>query len=427
MDEVVLKVDNVSKQYRLGEFGTGTLQHDINRWWHKIRGKEDPYLKIGETNDRSQFGGDYVWALRDLNFEVKQGEVLGVIGKNGAGKSTLLKILSRITGPSEGQILANGRIASLLEVGTGMHHELTGRENIFLNGAILGMTRAEVARKFDDIVDFSGCAKYIDTPVKRYSSGMMVRLGFAVAAFLEPEILIVDEVLAVGDAEFQEACIGKMKDVSKGGRTVLFVSHNMASIKALCQRGLLMDKGMIIYDGDVDECVDKYLSMSVKVSDEGQVPEGASMYNTGQMRFTKIAMVDSDGRNNTKVPFKENINLEFEVDSKENLSGLLFDVRICTSDGIQMVHAMNQYESPEVSNLQSGSNFFSCSIQNELQPGKYNINVGIHKQDGTTLEYLEHILDFEVLEVTRGDEDGFTYNFKLCYVRAKSTWSSKSK
>jgi len=224
MSKVVLKVENISKQYRLGQLGTGTMSHDINRWWHKVRGKEDPYLKIGDSNDRSVAGGsEYVWSLKDINFEVEQGEVLGIIGKNGAGKSTLLKILSQVTTPTTGEFKAKGRIASLLEVGTGFHPDLTGRENVFLNGAILGMSKAEIKSKLDEIVDFSGVAKYLDTPVKRYSSGMMVRLGFAVAAHLEPEILIVDEVLAVGDAEFQKKCLGKMKDVAGQGRTVLLI------------------------------------------------------------------------------------------------------------------------------------------------------------------------------------------------------------
>ena len=224
----VIKVESLSKQYRLGQVGTGALSHDINRAWHRLRGKEDPYLRIGETNDRSTTGGsDYVWALKDINFEVHQGEVLGIIGRNGAGKSTLLKILSRTTAPTTGSIKVKGRIASLLEVGTGFHPELSGRDNIFLNGAILGMTRQEIKSKFDEIVDFAGVERYIDTPVKRYSSGMYVRLAFAVAAHLEPEILVVDEVLALGDAEFQKKALGKMKDVSENeGRTVLFVSHN---------------------------------------------------------------------------------------------------------------------------------------------------------------------------------------------------------
>ena len=214
-EDIILKAENISKQYRLGQVGTGTLSHDFNRWWHQVRGKENPYLKIGDTNDRSTKGSsDYVWALQDINFEVKRGEVLGIIGKNGAGKSTLLKILSKVTAPTTGSIKSRGRIASLLEVGTGFNGEMTGRENIFLNGAILGMTKKEITAKLEEIIDFSGCERYIDTPVKRYSSGMTVRLAFAVAAFLEPEILVIDEVLAVGDAEFQKKAIGKMQDIS---------------------------------------------------------------------------------------------------------------------------------------------------------------------------------------------------------------------
>ena len=260
MKDIMLKAENISKQYRLGQVGTGTLTHDLNRWWHEIRGKENPYLKIGDNNDRATKGtSDYVWALQDINFEVERGEVLGIIGKNGAGKSTLLKILSKVTAPTTGSIKSRGRIASLLEVGTGFNSEMTGRENIFLNGAILGMTKKEIASKLDEIIDFSGCARYIDTPVKRYSSGMTVRLAFAVAAFLEPEILVIDEVLAVGDAEFQKKAIGKMKDISKGeGRTVLFVSHNLATIQDLCNKSILMDKGLIKSYGTTEEILNEY-------------------------------------------------------------------------------------------------------------------------------------------------------------------------
>jgi len=259
-NDVILKVENLSKQYRLGTISTGTISHDLNRWWHKIRGKEDPYLKIGESNDRSSKGeSEYVWALKDINFEVKRGEVLGIIGKNGAGKSTLLKILSQVTSPTTGSIKTKGRIASLLEVGTGFHPEMTGAENIYLNGAILGMTKKEIKSKFDEIVEFSGCERYIDTPVKRYSSGMKVRLAFAVAAFLEPDILVVDEVLAVGDAEFQKKAIGKMQDISKGdGRTVLFVSHDMGAIMKMCNKVIVLEKGMIMYQGSVNESIEYY-------------------------------------------------------------------------------------------------------------------------------------------------------------------------
>lgn len=260
MSNIAIRVENIGKQYRLGSVGTGTLSHDLNRFIAKVRGKEDPYLKVTQTNDRSKKGdSDFVWAIKDINFDVQQGDLVGIIGKNGAGKSTLLKILSRVTGPTVGEIKVKGRIASLLEVGTGFHPELTGRENIFLNGAILGMTKNEIKSKFDEIVDFSGVERYIDTPVKRYSSGMYVRLAFAVAAHLEPEILIVDEVLAVGDAEFQKKCLGKMKDVSGQGRTVLFVSHNMEAIKNLTKNAIVLKNGGLIYKGDTNSAVNQYL------------------------------------------------------------------------------------------------------------------------------------------------------------------------
>ncbi len=260
---VAIKFENISKQYRLGLVSTNTISHDLNRWWQTtIRGKEDPYLKIGDINDRAtKAESDYIWALKDINLEVQQGDVLGIIGKNGSGKSTLLKILSKITSPTTGTISHTGRIAALLEVGTGFHPEMTGRENIYLNGAILGMTKAEITRKLDEIVDFSGIERYIDTPAKRYSSGMYVRLGFAIAAHLDPEIMIVDEVLAVGDAEFQKKAIGKMQDVSKGeGRTVLFVSHNMTAVKNLCKTGVLLKNGTVDFAGNINDVVDYYLT-----------------------------------------------------------------------------------------------------------------------------------------------------------------------
>lgn len=261
----VIKISNLSKIYRLGEIGTGTISRDLERWYKmRIRGQEDPFLKIGETNERGKKGkSDVVFALKDLNFEVQQGDALGIIGKNGAGKSTLLKILSRVTSPTSGQINIKGRIASLLEVGTGFHPELTGRENIYLNGAILGMRKKEIARKLDEIIDFSGVERYVDTPVKRYSSGMYVRLAFAVAAHLESEIMIVDEVLAVGDAEFQKKCLGKMDDVNKGeGRTLLFVSHNMTSIQSLCTKAYYLLDGKSEGIETVNSAVNKYLGGS---------------------------------------------------------------------------------------------------------------------------------------------------------------------
>uniref|UniRef100_UPI004049C62C ABC transporter ATP-binding protein n=1 Tax=Gelidibacter sp. TaxID=2018083 RepID=UPI004049C62C len=289
----ILQATNISKQYRLGLVGTGTLSHDLNRWWHRVRGKDDPFLKVGETNDRSTKGSsDYVWALQDINFEVKQGEVLGIIGKNGAGKSTLLKILSRVTSPSTGEIKTKGRIASLLEVGTGFHPELTGRENIYLNGAILGMTKAEIKAKEDEIISFSGCERYVDTPVKRYSSGMRVRLAFAVAAHLEPDILVIDEVLAVGDAEFQKKAIGKMQDISKtDGRTVLFVSHNMAAVKSLCTRGIVLEHGRVVFEGGTDEAVSYYLSQG-KIKADMPLNERTDRVGKGNFVFTGISILN---------------------------------------------------------------------------------------------------------------------------------------
>lgn len=309
---IILKAENISKQYRLGQVGTGTLSHDLNRWWASLRGKEDPYLKVGAVNDRSaKATEDYVWALRDIDFEVKQGEVLGIIGKNGAGKSTLLKILSRVTSPTTGSIKTRGRIASLLEVGTGFHGELSGRENIFMNGAILGMTKNEIKSKLDEIIDFSGCEMYIDTPVKRYSSGMTVRLGFAVAAHLEPEILVVDEVLAVGDAEFQKKAIGKMQDLSIGqGRTVLFVSHNMASIRSLCTRGLLLENGNTALMGSVDEVLNKYLKSNFKrnswTGEDGD----------NSMRLLKTEIYNDKRNGDLKNTDEIQVFLKFEIGEK---------------------------------------------------------------------------------------------------------------
>src|SRR5690606_37214578 len=326
---IVLDIENVSKQYRLGEVGTGTLSHDLNRWWASVRGKEDPYLKIGDTNDRTKKGdSDYVWALRDIDFKVEQGDAVGIIGRNGAGKSTLLKLLSRVTKPTTGTIKYKGRIASLLEVGTGFHPEMTGRENIYLNGAILGMTRKEISRKFDEIVDFAGVERYVDTPVKRYSSGMYVRLAFAVAAHLESEILIVDEVLAVGDAEFQKKCIGKMGDVSKGeGRTILFVSHNMASVQNLCDYGVFLKDGTIDYMGDIQKTIDYYLMNNNIVSDsKNLIKTYKSPYKS---KISSVILKDAE-TNLEKTSFRmgEKIKLGIELDLKERFENLNINVRM---------------------------------------------------------------------------------------------------
>jgi lipopolysaccharide transport system ATP-binding protein len=315
MSDIVIRVENVGKQYRLGKVGTGSIASDINRWWHITRGKEDPYLKIGDVNDRTKKSNlnDIVWALKDINFEVKRGEVLGIVGKNGAGKSTLLKILSRVTAPTIGDLKVRGRIASLLEVGTGFHPELTGRENIFLNGAILGMTKAEIKSKLAEIVDFSGVERYIDTPVKRYSSGMYVRLAFAVAAHLEPEILILDEVLAVGDAEFQKKCLGKMKDVSSEGRTVLFVSHNMAAVKDLCTQAIYLKNGSLYKMADTKTIIKDYMANPVTISSaEHLLSDSKSRRGNGEVRFTSIKINDGaksiDPVDETKLELTAKVN-----------------------------------------------------------------------------------------------------------------------
>lgn len=339
-----IEFENISKQYRLGLVSTHTLAHDIRRFWlTNVLGKEDPYLKIGETNDRSTKGSsEYVWALRDINFKVEQGDVVGIIGKNGAGKSTLLKLLSRVTGPTTGTIRAKGRIGSLLEVGTGFHPEMTGRENIFLNGAILGMSRQEIQKKLDEIVDFSGCERYIDTPVKRYSSGMMVRLGFAVAAHLDPEILVVDEVLAVGDAEFQKKAIGKMQDVSKGeGRTVLFVSHNMGSVRRLCNNGIILKNGLVDFSGEINQCIDKYLLDSAE-SSKKEVVITAKMRNPTilqpELEIKKVSFEDEPSELSSDEP----IRLTFQVERKNtNIKKAFFAVII--NDASSAIRIFNYY------------------------------------------------------------------------------------
>ncbi|WP_031428585.1 ABC transporter ATP-binding protein [Flavimarina sp. Hel_I_48] len=299
MSDIAIQIENLSKQYRLGLVGTGTLSHDLNRWWHMIRGKEDPYLKIGEKNTRDQSGAsDYVWALKNIDFTVKKGEVLGIIGGNGAGKSTLLKILSQVTGPSTGSFKAQGRMASLLEVGTGFHAELTGRENIYLNGTILGMTKAEITAKFDEIVAFSGVERYVNTPVKRYSSGMKVRLAFAVAAHLEPEILIVDEVLAVGDVAFQGKAIGKIQQVSHDhGRTVLFVSHDMESVSRLCTRTIILRDGQIAFDGPTDEAIAEYSRQMFERTASASIADRTDRAGRGQVRFQNLWLENMEGHN----------------------------------------------------------------------------------------------------------------------------------
>ena len=338
MSNIAISFEHVSKMYQLGVVGTGSLSNDIKRWWYtSVLNKEDPFLRIGQTNDRAtKAQSDFVFALRDITFDVEQGDVIGLIGKNGAGKSTLLKLLSRITAPTTGTIKAKGRIASLLEVGTGFVSELTGRENIYMNGSTMGMTKQEIDRKLDEIIDFSGCEMYIDTPVKRYSSGMQVRLGFAVAAFLEPEILVVDEVLAVGDAEFQKKAIGKMQDVAySGGRTVLFVSHNMESVRKLCKHGVVLKNGMVEMTGTADECVDYYMDTNIE-------------------KFEKhVVLSDKKHRNAVLLKEVEIVEATLENDDIENMS---------TDEPIAIVLKIKRNKS-SIKQFTIGSHLINCADQ----------------------------------------------------------------
>lgn len=398
--DIILKAENISKQYRLGQVGTGTLSHDLNRWWHQVRGKENPYLKIGDTNDRSIKGtSDYVWALQDINFEVERGEVLGIIGKNGAGKSTLLKILSKVTAPTTGSIKSRGRIASLLEVGTGFNGEMTGRENVFLNGAILGMTKKEITSKIDEIIDFSGCERYIDTPVKRYSSGMTVRLAFAVAAFLEPEILVIDEVLAVGDAEFQKKAIGKMQDISsKGGRTVLFVSHDMNAISILTSKVIVLRNGSIYFEGDTDEGIKKYLD-----DGSGEISYTANKDNSIP-KITKIVLY-------TSLPgsiheFGKELKVEFTVNCPFDVENLALSFQIIDEFQNPIIHTW-QIDSEFKINRDKGTYKFSCVYEKlRLYIGVYSIRVYLSESKSKLrYDFIDSTCNFkvEMIKNTRGD------------------------
>ena len=383
-----IKFENISKQYRLGLVSTRTISHDLNRWWQvSVRGKEDPYLKIGEVNDRATKGiSEYVWALRDISFEVEQGDVMGIIGKNGAGKSTLLKILSKVTTPTTGSIKARGRIASLLEVGTGFHGEMTGRENIFLNGAILGMSKQEINRKLDEIVDFSGVERYLDTPTKRYSSGMTVRLGFAVAAFLEPEILVVDEVLAVGDAEFQKKAIGKMQDVSRGeGRTVLFVSHNMGAIKNLCQQGVLLKDGEVNKIGNIDAVVEAYLSQTT------DSPTYVRTKSKSSIAYLKTASVtDQSGKVQSNFLHTDSIFVDLRIVMKEQVEGTKILVIVQDPLGKRLCGAETLVNNQEKFRLELIPPF--------LARGNYALAVYLYKPAVAAFDYQIGICPFTVID-----------------------------
>ncbi|MFV8322622.1 ABC transporter ATP-binding protein [Flavobacterium sp. LS2R12] len=418
MKDIILKAENISKQYRLGQVGTGTLSHDLNRWWHQIRGKENPYLKIGDTNDRSTKGeSDYVWALQDINFEVERGEVLGIIGKNGAGKSTLLKILSRVTAPTTGNIKFGGRVASLLEVGTGFNGEMTGRENIYLNGSILGMTKKEITSKLDEIIDFSGCQRYIDTPVKRYSSGMTVRLAFAVAAFLEPEILIIDEVLAVGDAEFQKKAIGKMQDISRtGGRTVLFVSHDLSAISTLATRTIVLSNGKIIAIEETNKAIAIYSSMNTKES----IFEQKELFSVPSV--TRVELITSEGGTlhaNMK-PLKINFEINMPVANYENFS-FSFQIFDYLNKAVLYSYIFDK-DSPIC--RKNGINRMTYEF-NKLQLYKGSYYLKIHVANSKTREKFQEFdcCNFDV-EMINQKEPEWGWQNNVCQYIEEGSWES---
>lgn len=384
-----ISAENISKAYQLGQIGTGTITRDFERWYARVRGKEDPYLTIGEVNDRSTKGtSDIVWSLKDINFEIEKGDAVGIIGRNGAGKSTLLKILSKVTAPTTGKISGQGRIASLLEVGTGFHPELSGRENIFLNGAILGMRKKEIQRKFDEILAFSGVERYIDTPVKRYSSGMYVRLAFAVAAHLESEILIVDEVLAVGDAEFQKKCLGKMNEVSKGeGRTVLFVSHNMVAIKKLCNKGLLLNFGQMVHDGPIDQVIDKYVNQNLNSS---VAKFESSKTNAANVLLVEFRNLANEAKSEITISQGWKIYIEFEVNTV--IKDLVCAVGLVNLLGAPLKTTWHQPLSVKPGRY--AAEF--VEDQTTFALDFYHIHVGLSAGD-TSIQFVENAISFEII------------------------------
>ncbi len=393
MSNTVIKVENISKLYQLGQVGTGTLSHDLNRWWARIKGKEDPTAKLGATNDRTVKGNtNFVWSLKDINFEINHGEVIGIIGRNGAGKSTLLKILSRTTTPTSGNIKIKGRVASLLEVGTGFHPELTGKENIYLNGAILGMNKSEITKKFDEIVDFSGVERYIDTPVKRYSSGMYVRLAFAVAAHLETDILIIDEVLAVGDAEFQKKCLGKMDDVSKNeGRTVIFVSHQMGTISQLCSKSILFDRGSLIKMGNTQEVISYYLHQTGNQAEKIERDD-----NFAGNHFKHVVMVDDNGVPKANYSIQETINIRIKLNLSANNAAFELALRLVDKykHGVFTIHE-------KIENFLTGNGEVEVVITiptGFLMPGRYTWIMCINHPGYQLYDLQDDVLPFNIVE-----------------------------
>jgi lipopolysaccharide transport system ATP-binding protein len=417
-----IRVDGLSKRYRLGQ-ATGSYRTLREAVMDRVTGSWRRLRRPVRSPD-SGASDDQLWALKDVCFEVQPGEVLGVIGHNGAGKSTLLKILSRITKPTDGEVELRGRVGSLLEVGTGFHPELTGRENVYLNGAVLGMTRREVARKFDEIVDFAEVERFLDTPVKRYSSGMYTRLAFAVAAHLEPEILVVDEVLAVGDAAFQRKCLGKMGQVSRRGRTVLFVSHNMTAVKALCGRAILLERGQVTMDGDPDGIVDRYLTSGTEMSRTGLIPEDAPRMHDApdEARFRSVRLTDLDGNDLPQLYFRQPFRVTFLCDVLKDLTDAHFEVSISTTDGTQITYSTTTDGGLPPVHLKRGHHQVSATFDTVLLPHNYTVDLGVHHSDGRTSDFVQRTLDFTVLRVAESGDDHYHWHRTRGYVRAPVLW-----
>ena len=429
-ETVILEAEGIGKEYRLGEsfdsYATlreslsGGLQRLANRC--RQRFENSPTSAIDNAHDENLF-----WALKDVSFSVSKGEVVGIVGRNGAGKSTLLKVLTRITEPTRGRCTIAGRMGSLLEVGTGFHPEMTGRENVFLNGAILGMSNVEIRRKFDEIVEFAGVERFLDTAVKRYSSGMYVRLAFAVAAHLEPEILVVDEVLAVGDAAFQKKCLGKMQEVGRSGRTVLFVSHNMAAVRSLCTRALMLEDGRLTMDGQPEDVIDRYLKTDQSVGGVKEIPEDAERITNGAARHRQVALTAIDGTPASQLYYGQPFEVSFECDIFETVPDAHFEVSISNIDGTHIVYCTNQNSDSGEFKLQShalqaGTYRVTARFDSVLLPRLYAIDLGIHRSDGETLDYVPRASLFEVLRCAQGDDDNYPWRSVRGHVRTNAQW-----